>query len=89
MVIPQTEDIDLLVVVLNLQLALIIENEVDAGEHDDQLELHFERVGDTCRGYSVSGLFLTPQGSALVISVTCPFGTHGFAELVQLVLDGL
>jgi len=44
------------------QAAVIIENKIGSGEHDDQLQRYWQVVRQHRPGYKIIGLFLTPEG---------------------------
>jgi hypothetical protein len=56
------QSIDILILDELHKLAVIIENKIDSGEHDDQLNRYHQVVKQHYPGYRVIGLFLTPEG---------------------------
>lgn len=54
--------IDVLLLDEDHELAVIIENKVDTGEHSDQLRRYLEIVEQHYPGWRVIGLYLTPGG---------------------------
>jgi hypothetical protein len=56
------QSIDILILDGLHQLAVIIENKIYSGEHDDQLKRYNQLVKQHYPSYRVLGLFLTPEG---------------------------
>lgn len=54
--------IDIFLVDEQNQLAVIIENKVNTGEHSDQLRRYYEIVQQQCPDYRTISLYLTPMG---------------------------
>ena len=56
-------NIDILAVSPNEQVVLCIENKIDSGEHDNQLDRYKRQVDDAFPGYKRFFIFLSPEGS--------------------------
>lgn len=56
------QSIDILILDELHQLAVIIENKINSGEHDDQLMRYNQQVKQHYPGYKMICLFLTPEG---------------------------
>ncbi len=54
--------IDILIIDGLHHLAVIIENKIDSGEHDDQLKRYRQTVNQHYPGFNLISLFLTPEG---------------------------
>jgi hypothetical protein len=61
-VLREWRNIDLLLLDPTHELAIIIENKIDSGEHSGQLERYWNTVTAHYPGWKVVGLFLTPDG---------------------------
>jgi PD-(D/E)XK nuclease superfamily len=59
----ERDNIDILIELPNLKLVVAIENKVDAGEADGQLERYAERLKSAFPDYRRLLVFLTPAGS--------------------------
>jgi len=56
------QNIDILLTEKNHRLAVIIENKIDSSEHSDQLERYFQVVTQHYPGWTILGIYLTPEG---------------------------
>lgn len=57
-------NIDILLLNEEKKLAVIIENKVGASEHSEQLDRYHQTVEQNYPGYSIIGVFLTPEGES-------------------------
>jgi hypothetical protein len=55
-------NMDILVRFTSIKLALIIENKIDSSERDGQLDKYWQTVLDEFPGWTVRGIYLTPDG---------------------------
>jgi PD-(D/E)XK nuclease superfamily protein len=67
-------------------LAVIVENKVDAGEHDNQLERYWKSIKDRYPGYSLFGLYLTPEGEKPSDERYVPVGYSFVCDLIDEML---
>lgn len=58
------QNIDILLLDNRHNLAVIVENKVDSGEHSGQLERYWTTVQDRYPAWKIVGLYLTPSGEA-------------------------
>ncbi len=63
-VLREWQNIDLLLLDEPHQLAVIIENKIESGEHSDQLERYLRTVQQHYSGWKILGLYLSPEGDA-------------------------
>ena len=56
------QSIDVLILDGLHQLAVIIENKIYSGEHDDQVKRYYQFIKQHYPGYQILGLYLTPEG---------------------------
>ena len=63
-VFREWQNIDILALDESNQLAIIIENKIDSGEHSDQLERYRQIVVRYYPNWHIIGLYLTPDGEA-------------------------
>jgi len=63
-VFREWQNIDILALDESHQLAIIIENKIDSGEHSDQLERYRQIVVRYYPNWHIIGLYLTPDGEA-------------------------
>ncbi len=61
-VLREWQHIDILLLDETHQLAVIIENKVDSGEHSQQLRRYWRTVQNQYPGWRILGLFLSPDG---------------------------
>ncbi len=78
------QSIDILILDGLHQLAVIIENKIYSGEHDDQLVRYKQLVKTHYPGYRIIGLFLTPEGE--VASDSC-FIAISYTLICQIIED--
>ena len=62
LVLSEWQNIDILLLDEQHKLAVIIENKIDSGEHDDQLCKYWRTVGEQHPGWKRVGIYLTPDG---------------------------
>ncbi len=63
LVLREWQNIDILLLDETHKLAVIIENKIDSGEHDDQLNRYWLAVTAQHPGWMVLGVYLSPDGS--------------------------
>lgn len=79
------QSIDILLLDDMHEFAIIIENKIDTGEHDDQLRRYRSIVEHHYPTYKIVGLYLTPDGSLPSDDTYYPLGY----SLVCTILEGL
>lgn len=77
------EGIDILLVNERRKFAVVIENKIDAGEHDDQLSRYLSAVHRVWPKYQALGLFLTPDGEPPSNESYLPLGYEVICEIVE------
>ncbi len=75
--------IDILLLNSEHKLAVIIENKLSTGEHDNQLGRYFESVQSNHPGWSVLGLYLTINGEQPSDRHYLPISYSNIAEIVE------
>ncbi|HLZ68885.1 MAG TPA: PD-(D/E)XK nuclease family protein [Dehalococcoidia bacterium] len=64
LVLREWQRIDILLLDETHKLAVIIENKIDSGEHDDQLDRYWKAIAAQHPGWTQLGIYLTPDGAA-------------------------
>jgi len=81
-VLREWHSIDLLLLNETNKVAVIIENKIDSGEHDDQLDRYYLTVKEHYPDWKIIPLFLTPEGYPPSYDEYLPVGYTTVAELV-------
>ena len=79
----ERSNIDVLLVNEAAQLTVIIENKVDTGEHDNQLERYFQIIQRQYPGWDILALYLTIDGSLPSHSHYLPLSYADVANVVE------
>ena len=61
-VLQEWQDVDITIRDEASRIAVIIENKIDSTEHSNQLQRYFEVSENEFRGWTIVGLYLTPDG---------------------------
>lgn len=78
------QSVDILILDGLHQLAVIIENKIFSGEHDDQLVRYKQLVKTHYPGYRIIGLFLTPEGE---VASDSSFIAISYTLICQIIED--
>jgi len=76
-------NVDLLLADRSNRLAVIIENKIHSGEHGDQLQRYWASASSDFRGWTLLGLYLSPEGDDPSDKRYMPLGYGAIAELVE------
>ena len=82
----EQNNIDILLLNERHQLAVIIENKVLTGEHDDQLARYYQTVAHQYPGWGILGLYLTRTGADPSDSRYLPLSYADVAEVIQTLI---
>ncbi len=77
------QSIDILLVDETHRLVVIVENKVDAGEHSDKLQRYWNTTCNYFPGYTIVGLFLSPDGIEPSNEFYIPINYLLICELVE------
>jgi hypothetical protein len=82
----EQNNIDILLLNERHQLAVIIENKVLTGEHDDQLARYYQTVAHQYPGWDILGLYLTRTGADPSDSRYLPLSYADVADVIQTLI---
>jgi hypothetical protein len=81
--------VDILLLDEDHELAVIIENKIDSGEHSGQLQRYLEVVGQHYRGWRIIAVFLTRGGDTPSHEYYLPVGYDLVCEVTGSLAEGL
>ena len=76
------QHIDILVLDEDHKLAVIVENKIGTGEHDDQLPRYYGIVEEHYPGWEIIAVYLTPRGDAPSLKSYLPVGYDLVCEVM-------
>jgi hypothetical protein len=76
-------NIDILLLDSERQIAIIVENKIDSGEHSNQLERYRESVRQQYSGWKIKGLYLTPDGDDPSDETYRPVSYTSISEILE------
>ena len=79
----EQNSIDILLLNERHQLAVIIENKLQTGEHDNQLDRYYRFVAQQYPGWRILGLYLTPTGANPSDNRYLPLSYADVADITQ------
>lgn len=81
------QNIDVLMLDEAHDLAVIIENKIDSGEHSNQLDRYFRVVRQHYPGLKILGVFLTPEGDIPSHGSYLPTSYTTVCEIVERIVE--
>jgi hypothetical protein len=86
-VMREWQGIDVLLLERNQRLAIIIENKIDSSEHSNQLERYFQIVNRQYQGWTIFGIYLTPDGATASHSGYFSTSYSTICEIVERITE--
>jgi hypothetical protein len=86
-VLREWQGIDVLLLERNQGLAIIIENKIDSSEHSNQLERYFQIVSRQYQGWTIFGIYLTPDGATASHSAYFSTSYLTICEIVERIIE--
>ncbi|HZP23916.1 MAG TPA: PD-(D/E)XK nuclease family protein [Terriglobales bacterium] len=86
LVLREWQNIDILLLDETHKLAVIIENKIDSGEHDGQLDRYWQSISDQYLGWTILGIYLSPEGQPPSRSSYVRCGYDVVSKLIESIL---